>query len=1389
MAAAPAERVFRAFLIADVRGWTRFTRTQGETAAARLATKFAAVAREAAGARGGRVIELRGDEALAVFQSPAQAVRAGLELQAACREEIKVEPELPLNIGIGIDAGDAVPVEDGFRGAALNMAARLCSVAGAGEVLVTPGLARLALAEAHGDFAFEVFRQEEFKGVDEPVEVQRALATRTWRAVQPVAWTAASGALVERDEELQWLRGTWRVCRRGEGRVLFVSGPAGAGKTRLAAELAEIAQAGGGTVVRAGGGGDAAARAARAVTAAASAETPTLVLLDNVEPVADQVAAELDAAFDAITTAPVLVLVLAADPARSPALAAVLERADADRDGHRRLKPLTAAGVAEVATAYAGDELDGVPLDAIVRSSGGMPAAVHRALLEWGRNEAARRLAAAGEWLAEGGARRAGGLAFANNVIRIRLERLFDVPEAEEPSGDCPYKGLAPFGEADAGAFFGRERLVGELAARTVGFGLLAIIGTSGSGKSSVVQAGLLPSLASGLLPGSERWTHAVFRPGARPLAALEPALAFVGAGERRVLVVDQFEETFTLCPDEVERSAFVARLVELAADSERNALVVTVRDDFYGACAAYPELAALIAANQVLVPPMTREELRRASELPARRAGVRLEPALLDALVEEASDQAGTLPLLSTALVELWQTREAGWIGFAAYERTGGISGAVARLAEESFARLDGPEREAARALLLRLAGGEDAEAITRRRVPFAELDLDSNPHVAAVLARFTDDRLLTASEQTVEVAHEALLREWPRLRAWLDDDAEGRRLRVQVTQAAVEWEAGGRDASELFTGARLTATLDWTQTHGRELNDLEREFVAASREAAEHEARRQRRINRRLRGLLAVAVVLLAAAAVAGGVALVQRGRARRSATAAEAQRLGAQALTVTPPDQSFLYARESYNLEPSPATRGYLFAAQERSPAALAVVHPVTGRIHVLASSPGRSRQLVLSNADQVAVVDARTLATEHTFTIGPGALAWAGDDAVLSTNPVTHRLGFFDLKSGRFTPDPRLPASAYSVSNDGRLLYTLPTSGASIGVVNLKTMRTLRRILPTKGFVFDDVEPEQGGVVVAVESSPGNRAASTRYQIWLHGLAGAPGRTILGGPGIPPFVPYAVGGHRFAVTLARGVKVVDLRTGRVWVDGSDVGAVTALALSPDGATLVLATLDRSAISVVRVVDNTLETTFIGHQSQVHGVSFNPAGTLVFSAAADGRLIAWDLTGGHSLATTRPLSGPAPQANTALPAGRLFAGSARARLVAAALGDGTVRLASATARTLPTLRTVRVAAPGKPGQPVSVALNLTGSRLAIGPTTAACSSSTPEAAAGSPRTRFRKPRAIRRWSIPSRSPRTGCCGGHGQWPRRPLPGRGPSGAPSAPRDWPGDVARLFP
>jgi class 3 adenylate cyclase len=652
-------RSFRVFLITDVRGWTHFTQTRGDAAAARLATKFARIARESVGARGGRVIELRGDEALAVFDSSAQAVRAGLELQATCAEEIEAEPELPLNVGVGIDGGDAVPVEDGFRGAALNMAARLCSSALAGEVLVTPTLAELALAEANGDFALRPHGAAQFKGIDEPVEVMEAVEAWPTMPVaaprgRPGMASAAGRVVVDRDEELHWLRGTWRTCRRGHGRVVFVSGAAGIGKTRLADDLDDYVSEGGGVVIRASGGGNAAARAARALEAAATAQHPTLVALDDLEPIADQVAGSLSVVFDSLEAHPVLVLVLAADPGANSALAQELERADIRGDGHRRLKPLTAAGVAEIARGYAGPEIDDVPLDAVMRSSGGVPAAVHQALLDWARSEAGRRLAAAAEWLSDGRKRRAGDLDFANNVIRIRLDRIFDEPEGRGDSTVCPYKGLAPFDEEDAATFFGREQLVGELAARSVGFGLLAVVGMSGSGKSSVVQAGLLPSLAAGLLPGSDRWAHLVLRPGAQPADSLDLALAAARTGERLVIVVDQFEEVFTICDDENVRSAFVQRLVDLASAPDRSVVVLTIRDDFYGRCAAYPELATLLAANHVLVPPMTRDELRRASELPARRAGVRLEPALIDALIDDATEQPGALPLLSSALVEL---------------------------------------------------------------------------------------------------------------------------------------------------------------------------------------------------------------------------------------------------------------------------------------------------------------------------------------------------------------------------------------------------------------------------------------------------------------------------------------------------------------------------------------------------------------------------------------------------------------------------------------------------------------------------------------------------------------------------------------------------------------
>ena len=258
-------------------------------------------------------------------------------------------------------------------------------------------------------------------------------------------------------------------------------------------------------------------------------------------------------------------------------------------------------------------------------------------------------------------------------LVREQERALSDADAAARVAaeGICPFKGLASFEPGDAEYFFGRERLVAELVTRLVGAGFLGIVGPSGSGKSSVLRAGLLPALADGVLPGSEGWRGWLLRPGERPLAALRSAFASeaedplaealdsLPEDTRLLLAVDQLEELFTACRDADERAAFAGILARAAADpAGRAVVVVALRADFYGRFAAHPGLAALLGANHVLVGPMQASELRRAVELPAGRVGLRVEPALSDALVDDVEGEPGALPLLSTALLELWQQR-----------------------------------------------------------------------------------------------------------------------------------------------------------------------------------------------------------------------------------------------------------------------------------------------------------------------------------------------------------------------------------------------------------------------------------------------------------------------------------------------------------------------------------------------------------------------------------------------------------------------------------------------------------------------------------------------------------------------------------------------------------
>ncbi len=537
-------------------------------------------------------------------------------------------------------------------------------------------------------------------------------------------------------------------------------------------------------------------------------------------------------------------------------------------------------------------------------------------------------------------------------------------PESKDGVAICPFKGLAPFELGDARFFCGRERIVDELVARLAEGTLVGIVGPSGIGKSSILRAGLLRALASGALPGSESWPTVVLRPGAHPFSELE---RIPGPGDRTIVAVDQFEELFTVCDDESERAAFLEALVNAARDPDRRTIVaLALRADFYGRCATYPRFAELLSAHHVLVGPMQPDELARAITLPAERAGLHVEQVLVNALVGDVGGEPGGLPLLQTVLLELWRRRDDATIRLSDYREVGGVRGAVGRLAEATYESLDDDGRQIARTLVLRLTAG-DADNAVRRRVPAGELT-QRRAEEGAVLDTLVTARLLIADEGSIEIAHEALLREWSRMRQWLDEERESRRLEEHVRASATAWADGGREPADLYRGPRLAVVLDWHAAHESELAPVEEEFVAASREAGEQELLEQRQRNRRLRTFAGAIFALLVLALVAGGAALIQRGSARREARVALARQLGAEALTEPRLDRAMLLAREAVNLRSSSQTEGTLMATLLRAPAAISTFSvPITSRPQQLSVSPDGRTLGVADNAGTIRFYD--------------------------------------------------------------------------------------------------------------------------------------------------------------------------------------------------------------------------------------------------------------------------------------------------------------------------------------------------------------------------------------------------------------------------------------
>ena len=774
---------------------------------------------------------------------------------------------------------------------------------------------------------------------------------------------------------------------------------------------------------------------------------------------------------------------------------------------------------------------------------------------------------------------------------------------------ECPYRGLPAFEPEDRDFFFGREEVVADLIGRLAPGTLVAVVGASGSGKSSVLRAGVIAAARAREVPGIERAT--LLTPGRAP--ALD-----IDRGPTELVVVDQFEELFTLCNDVERRLAFIDAL--LAAGSP---VAIGVRADMYGRLGAHPVLARAVTANQVLLGAMAELELERAVTEPARLAGLRLEPGLAELAVREVAGEPGALPLLSHALRATWERREGRTLTVQAYRETGGVASAIAQTADSVVASLPPEGRQIARSVFLRLTELGDGAAASRRRATIEELVPEGVPPeaVETVLERLAEARLVTLGEGTAEVAHEVLIREWPTLRAWLEEDREGLRLHRQLGTAARTWETGGQDPSDLYRGARLTAAADWAEHHHAELNATERRFLDTSLQEADRERRAQLRANRRLRALLAGASALLLIAVVAGVIALIQRSHAQAQALTSDAERLGAQSLSDPNVDHSLLLAVTGVELQDRVQTRSDLFADLQQNAALIRLIRPSNVDITALDVSPD-GRLLVVGDAS--GTVRFINLAS------------WRTQGAVVRLDePIGQR----DLS---FSPDGHT-VMAVAIGTDRSELYAIDVAS-----------RRARRMLSWNGsppqpeavIGFEAVaySPDGAQVAVTEENTPPDNVVPTASRLLM--LDASTGRVrwqrrypLLPGQG-DPHVVFTAAGMLLTSAQQGDTLLWDPRTGQL-LRRYPLGGVPALA--PDGRTVALGQNspnpeDQSASVVFLDLSTGHHRALLANLPDhwIRSLAFTPDGSEIAGAATDGMHV-WDVASGKIAESYVAQAGP--------------------------------------------------------------------------------------------------------------------------------------------------------
>ncbi len=641
---------------------------------------------------------------------------------------------------------------------------------------------------------------------------------------------------------------------------------------------------------------------------------------------------------------------------------------------------------------------------------------------------------------------------------RLR-EALAETPVPDDPEdGSGPYPGLARFGTDDGELFHGRDDLIAELRRLTTRTRFAAVVGASGSGKSSLLRAGLIPALRTATADEPRPAAIRLLTPGPYPARTHEDLFTPHDGPGDTLLVVDQFEELFTLCAEPGERDRFLDRLLTATDPTSRLRVVIAVRADFYGRCAEHGALADALREAALLVGPMPPRGLREAVVRPAAAHRLVVERALTARVVADVSGEPGGLPLMAHARREVWRRRSGKALTLAAYEAIGGVHGAVAHTAETAYARFTPAEAAAACALLLRLVQPGDGTEDTRRPVTRAELDADAT--TTAVLERLVRARLLTVDGDTVEVAHEALIGAWPRLRGWVEENRERLRLHRRLTEAARTWAELGRDTGALYRGIRLTEARD-TFGDGAGLSRTEKDFLSASVAADEDARRAAARSARRLRALTGALAVLFCLAGIAGAAAWQQSEANSRRRDEAEARRAAELVDTVraTDPRTAMRLALAAWRTADLPETRTALRTAAAQSELD-AFVQPEEG---------GRALN----------------------------APAWLSRDGRILTTVVRDKAVQWDVTEHRRLRSVRLPGlseGVRDVSDDARLIaHRTPGSRSGLVIAALADGRTHH--LPTGPWTDTEVGFGPSGKTLLLRRTGRDTAAGrATLEVW-------------------------------------------------------------------------------------------------------------------------------------------------------------------------------------------------------------------------------------------------------------------------------------------------------